>query len=107
MNAYDLIVKFFKQGGFFLYPIALIWAIGIVIAIERFVYLTRGRYRQRAPLGRAAAAVRGGQLQAGDERRVQQSDTALAQVMKYGLSRITTPAAATTSRRRWRRAWSR
>ena len=41
MHAYDVIVNFFKQGGFFLYPIALIWAIGIVIAIERFVYLMK------------------------------------------------------------------
>ena len=29
MHAYDVIVNFFKQGGFFLYPIALIWAVGL------------------------------------------------------------------------------
>ena len=89
MHAYDVIVNFFKQGGFFLYPIALIWAIGIVIAIERFIYLTKvgtGNKRhwdELRPL-----------FEAGNFKQalniVQSSDTALSQVMKYGLSRIQT-----------------
>lgn len=89
MHAYDVIVNFFKQGGFFLYPIALVWAIGIVIAIERFVYLTKagsGNKRfwdELQPL-----------FEAGNFRQAmnvaQNSDTALAQVMRYGMSRIQT-----------------
>ncbi len=41
MNALDLIVNFFKQGGAFLYPIAAVFAIGVGVAIERFIYLSR------------------------------------------------------------------
>ena len=41
MHSFDMIVNFFRQGGVFLYPIALVWAIGIVIAIERFIYLAK------------------------------------------------------------------
>ena len=89
MHAYDVIVNFFKQGGFFLYPIALIWAIGIVIAIERFIYLTKvgtGNKRlwdELRPLFEAGNFKQAMNI-------VQSSDTALSQVMKYGLSRIQT-----------------
>ena len=87
MHAYDVIVNFFKQGGFFLYPIALIWAIGIVIAIERFVYLMKvGGSNKRLwdelqPL-----------FEAGNFKQamtvVSASEGSLAQVMRYGMSRI-------------------
>ena len=40
MNSIDLVVNFFKQGGAFLYPIAAVFAVGIAVAIERFIYLT-------------------------------------------------------------------
>lgn len=89
MHAYDVIVNFFKQGGFFLYPIALVWAIGLVIAIERFIYLTKSGsgnkrfWNDLQPL-----------FEAGNFRQAmnlaQNSDTALAQVMRYGMSRIQT-----------------
>lgn len=42
---YSSITRFFQEGGLFIYPIALIFAIGIAIAIERWVYLTRERRR--------------------------------------------------------------
>jgi biopolymer transport protein ExbB len=87
MHSYDVIVNFFKQGGFFLYPIAMIWLIGIAIAIERFVYLTRvgagnkSFWDELQPL-----------FEAGNFRQAiniaKDSDTALAQIMRYGLSRI-------------------
>ncbi len=88
MHSYDVIVNFFKQGGFFLYPIALIWVIGLVIAVERFVYLTRvGNGNKRLwdelqPL-----------FEAGDFNRAlgavsTAGEGALAQVMRYGMSRV-------------------
>ena len=89
MQTLDMILNFFRQGGVFLYPIALVWVIGIVIAIERFVYVLRtgaGNKRlwsQLQPL-----------LEAGRFREAWQaaadSDTALAHVMRYGISRIET-----------------
>ena len=41
MQSLDIIVNFFKQGGAFLYPIALVWVVGLVIAVERFIYLNK------------------------------------------------------------------
>jgi len=48
MNFINWLVTFFKDGGIFLYPIALIFVIGVSIAIERFVYLTRETMRNRS-----------------------------------------------------------
>jgi biopolymer transport protein ExbB len=86
---YDLVVNFFKQGGFFLYPTALVWVIGMVIAIERFIFLTRSGggnkkfWDELQPL-----------FEAGNFRQAmnlaQNNETALAQVMRYGMSRIQT-----------------
>ncbi len=41
MEFYTFFVNFFRQGGVFLYPIALVFAVGVAIAIERFIYLTK------------------------------------------------------------------
>ncbi len=41
MDLYAKIVLFFQHGGEFMYPIAIVMAIGIAISIERFVYLAR------------------------------------------------------------------
>ncbi len=40
MNVFYSIVSFFSTGGVFMYPILLVFAIGVAIAIERFVTLT-------------------------------------------------------------------
>lgn len=40
-DSYSLIVKFFQDGGFFLYPIGIVLALGIVICLERWLFLTR------------------------------------------------------------------
>lgn len=44
-DVYSIIVKFFQEGGFFLYPISLVFIIGLAIALERWIYLQRERVR--------------------------------------------------------------
>jgi biopolymer transport protein ExbB len=34
------VIKFFQAGGAFMYPILVVLALGIAIAIERFLYIT-------------------------------------------------------------------
>ena len=43
MNAYTTIVGFFQSGGLFMYPIVLILALGLAIAIERYIYLSMAK----------------------------------------------------------------
>jgi biopolymer transport protein ExbB/TolQ len=40
-------INFFQQGGPFMYPIALILLIGLIIVLERFIYLQVARRRNR------------------------------------------------------------
>lgn len=42
---YSIVTNFFRDGGFFIYPIAIVLAIGLAIAIERWIFLTRERLR--------------------------------------------------------------
>ena len=42
---YTLIVKFFQDGGIFIFPIGIVLALGIVICIERWMFLTREKLR--------------------------------------------------------------
>ena len=45
MDIYSTAIKFFQEGGLFIYPIALVLAIGFAISIERWVFLLRERNR--------------------------------------------------------------
>lgn len=38
---YNIVTLFFQEGGFFLYPIALVFVIGLIIALERWIFLSR------------------------------------------------------------------
>ena len=48
MDPLSTIIKFFQDCGLFIYPSALIMALGVTIAVERFIFLTQGRV-QREP----------------------------------------------------------
>ena len=65
MNFFNSVVNFFKDGGIFLYPLALIFVVGVSIAIERYVYLTRETIPQPQFVGRLGAGLELGQFQAG------------------------------------------
>ena len=65
MNFMNSVVNFFKDGGVFLYPLALIFVVGVSIAIERYVYLTRETIRNRSLWDSLGAGLERRQLQAG------------------------------------------
>lgn len=44
-DLYNVITNFFRDGGFFIYPIAFVLAVGVAIAIERWLFLTREKLR--------------------------------------------------------------
>ncbi len=41
MDVYTTVVTFFQKGGIFMYPIAIVMAVGLAIALERFFYLLK------------------------------------------------------------------
>jgi len=89
MNAIDMIVNFFKQGGPFLYPIAAVFAVGLGFAAERFIYLTRVAKGNRRLWAELAPLIQAGNFRQAMEVAEKQ-DTALSTIMRYGMSRIAT-----------------
>ena len=87
MEFFQIAVNFFRDGGFFLYPLALIFVVGVAIALERFIYLSRETSRNRALWEEITP-----HLKAGNFRHAAQlasnSDSNIATVLKYGLSRV-------------------
>ena len=47
MNGFQMVVKFFQDCGLFIYPSLLIMALGVSIAVERFIFLGRARNENR------------------------------------------------------------
>ena len=47
MSTFNTVVKFFQDSGMFIYPSILIMALGVAVAIERFIFLNRARSENR------------------------------------------------------------
>jgi len=43
MDIYSTLINFFQACGLFMYPIVVVLALGVAIAVERYVYLTAAR----------------------------------------------------------------
>ena len=89
MNAMDMIINFFKQGGAFLYPIAAVFAIGLGFAVERFIYLHRVAGANRKLWAQIAPLFKTGNFRKAMEI-AEQTDSALSTIMRYGISRVAT-----------------
>ena len=90
MDAFSTVVKFFQDCGLFIYPSALIMALGVAIAIERFVFLTKARSQNRKVWAEVLPM-----LQKGPFTDVQgvtsHSDAAVGKIVNYGLTRMQSP----------------
>ncbi len=83
------VVKFFQTGGPFMYPILIVLALGIAIALERFIYLstTHGKtnkiWKQLVPMLRANDTTRAMKL-------TNSTKSPLALILNYGFARLNT-----------------
>jgi biopolymer transport protein ExbB/TolQ len=87
MELFTTIARFFQDGGVFMWFIALIFALGLAIAIERYVYLTTHALRNRSLWGEIVP-----HLQAGNFKQAVQltseSRSFIGMILSYGLARI-------------------
>ena len=83
----DIIVRFFQDGGAFMYPIAVILAIGLAVTLERFIFLSREKSSNRQAFEDVFPM-----LQKRDFRSAlnytHSSETKLATIFSAGISRI-------------------
>lgn len=87
MESYTAIVKFFQEGGLFMYPIVIVLALGLAVAIERWVYLTLTTVNNQALWNKVTPYLKQGNFAAAMQV-TSKSKAAIAQIMTYGLNRV-------------------
>lgn len=86
MELLNTVVLFFQDGGVFMYPIVIILALGMAIAIERYVYLTSVKSANRHAWKEIIGSLTDGRF----ERALaaaSRSEAAIAKILGYGLQR--------------------
>src|SRR4030065_311425 len=87
MGVYSSVVRFFLEGGFFMYPIMAVLAVGTAVAIERYIYLSIARATNRRLWDDVVPALRSGKYQQAMTITAG-SKAAIATILSYGLARI-------------------
>jgi biopolymer transport protein ExbB/TolQ len=87
MNTFNTVVKFFVDCGPFLYPSLLMMAVGLAIAVERYIFLSKARSENRKTWEQVLPL-----LQAGKFREVAalaaKSESAIGKIISNGLERM-------------------
>ena len=90
MNAFDTAVKFFQDCGLFIYPSVLIMALGVTIAVERFIFLNKARAQNRKVWAQVLPMLQDGRFK--DVQNIaSKSDAAVGKIVTYGLTRMQSP----------------
>ncbi len=89
MDFFSSSIRFFQDGGFIMYFILGIFALGIAIAIERYLFLTSARSRNREMWDKLLPVLKRGEYKAAQDMMSQSSAT-ISNILSYGLSRLAT-----------------
>lgn len=81
------VVRFFQEGGAFMYPIMIVLALGIAIALERYIYLNKSKKNNTLMWDKLMPLVKSGEFQQALNITTQ-SKSDVSKVLTYGLSRI-------------------
>ncbi len=84
----DTVVRFFQEGGMFMYPIAIVLVLGVAIAIERYVYLSLAKNANRSAFDKAILPLLKKREYKHALKFSNDSATAIAAIMGAGLSRL-------------------
>ena len=90
MNTFQTVVKFFQDCGLFIYPSLLIMALGVTIAIERFIFLNRARSENRKTWSQVKPMLESGKFKEA-QGVAAKSDSAIGKIVNYGLTRMQSP----------------
>ena len=86
MDTFSTITRFFQDGGVFMYPILIVLALGVSIALERYLYLSRSTNMNRRTWHELMPLVK-----AGNYKRAlamtSESKAAIGKILNYGLAR--------------------
>jgi len=80
------LVNFFQTGGYFMYPILLVLALGLAIAIERFLYITRTQGQTNKLWAQLSPTLKAQDLDQA-MHKTGKSSSPLAITLNYGFAR--------------------
>ncbi|MBL1276257.1 MAG: MotA/TolQ/ExbB proton channel family protein [Ectothiorhodospiraceae bacterium] len=87
MEFFNVVVKFFQEGGAFMYPILFVFAIGAAISVERYLYLTLAKQKNRSMWNKLTPLVKANNYQQAMAIS-SRSTSEVGKIMAYGLSRL-------------------
>jgi len=85
MDFFYSIVGFFSTGGVFMYPILLVFAVGVAIAAERYITLARVTAKNQAVWTKVQPLLSDGEFDTAREL-TGEDDSTISQVLNMGLS---------------------
>jgi len=86
MSVFYSMVRFFVSGGPFMYPILIVFSVGIAIAIERYVTLTRVRRGNEGMWSKLQPALASGDFDKAREM-TKKDDSTVSRLLGMGLAR--------------------
>jgi biopolymer transport protein ExbB len=86
MESLYAVVKFFVSGGAFMYPILVVFAVGLAIAVERYVTLTLVRRKNESMWNRLQPALVKGDFDQAREM-TSKDDSTVSRLLSMGLAR--------------------
>ncbi len=86
MELSSSIVKFFQEGGIFMYPIAIVLAAGLAIALERYLFIRTTRSSNKRIWNKVQPLLKHGEVDAA-LTYASESNTAIGKILTYGLTR--------------------
>ena len=85
MDFFFSIVAFFTSGGVFMYPILLVFAVGVAVAVERYVTLTLVTNKNQVVWDKVQPLLANGEFDAARDMTSKDEST-ISQVLNMGLS---------------------
>ncbi|MCK5664896.1 MAG: MotA/TolQ/ExbB proton channel family protein [Thiotrichaceae bacterium] len=81
----DTVIRFFQSGGPFMYPILVVLAIGLTITIERYIYLSAAKSRNRKVLAEIMPMLQKGEMNSVIQL-TKDSNATVSKILAQGLS---------------------
>ncbi|WP_196138302.1 MotA/TolQ/ExbB proton channel family protein [Aliikangiella sp. G2MR2-5] len=84
---FSTIISFFQDGGAFMYPIMIVFILGLAIALERFIFLNMMKAKNKSAWKRLLPILNQGNFRQALEV-ASNSKSAIGRILAYGLHKV-------------------
>lgn len=89
MESFNALINFFQTGGAFMYPILFVLGLGVAIALERYIVISKSQLSMRRTWGRLLPLLESRDYNAAVSL-MSRSKSQLGTVLTYGFNRLST-----------------